>query len=88
MMILIAGPYRSGTGDDPEKMAANVRLMEQPKVDVRGLEARRPQDLLRRIMEQPHGPLEHRASVHFHKPIVGLYAAAIEWYARAAGRAN
>jgi ADP-ribose pyrophosphatase len=27
-MILIAGPYRSGTGDDPEKMAANVRLME------------------------------------------------------------
>jgi ADP-ribose pyrophosphatase len=28
MMILIAGPYRSGTGDDPEKMAANVRRME------------------------------------------------------------
>jgi len=28
MMILIAGPYRSGTGDDPEKMAANVREME------------------------------------------------------------
>jgi hypothetical protein len=28
MMILIAGPYRSGTGDDPEKIAANVRLME------------------------------------------------------------
>src|SRR5262245_36108477 len=27
-MILIAGPYRSGTGDDPEKMHANVRLME------------------------------------------------------------
>jgi len=27
-MILIAGPYRSGTGDDPEKMAANVRAME------------------------------------------------------------
>ncbi len=27
-MILIAGPYRSGTGEDPEKMAANVRLME------------------------------------------------------------
>src|SRR5687767_8411421 len=27
-MILIAGPYRSGTGDDPEKMAANVRYME------------------------------------------------------------
>ena len=28
MTILIAGPYRSGTGDDPEKMAANVHLME------------------------------------------------------------
>jgi hypothetical protein len=27
-LILIAGPYRSGAGDDPEKMAANVRLME------------------------------------------------------------
>src|SRR5688572_11222758 len=27
-MILIAGPYRSGTGDDPAKLAANVRLME------------------------------------------------------------
>jgi hypothetical protein len=24
----VAGPYRSGTGDDPEKMAANVRVME------------------------------------------------------------
>jgi ADP-ribose pyrophosphatase YjhB (NUDIX family) len=29
MMILIAGPYRSGTGDDPLKMAANVRAMEE-----------------------------------------------------------
>ncbi len=28
MMILIAGPYRSGTGDDPEKMAANLRRLE------------------------------------------------------------
>lgn len=28
MMILIAGPYRSGTGDDPKKMAANVDHME------------------------------------------------------------
>lgn len=28
MMILIAGPYRSGTGDNPEKMAANVQYME------------------------------------------------------------
>lgn len=28
MMILIAGPYRSGTGDDPEKIEANVHAME------------------------------------------------------------
>lgn len=29
MMILIAGPYRSGTGDDPQKMAANLKRLEQ-----------------------------------------------------------
>jgi hypothetical protein len=28
LMILIAGPYRSGTGDDAKKMEANVRAME------------------------------------------------------------
>lgn len=28
MMILIAGPYRSGTGDDPQKMADNLRRLE------------------------------------------------------------
>src|SRR5215208_2524273 len=28
MMILIAGPYRSGTNGDPEKMASNVHFME------------------------------------------------------------
>jgi hypothetical protein len=28
MMILIAGPYRSGTNEDPQRMAANVQLME------------------------------------------------------------
>ena len=27
-MILIAGPYRSGTGDDPERMAQNLRALE------------------------------------------------------------
>jgi hypothetical protein len=27
-MILIAGPYRSGTAGDPAKMAHNVRVME------------------------------------------------------------
>lgn len=29
MLILIAGPYRSGTGDDPQKMAENLRRLEQ-----------------------------------------------------------
>ena len=29
MMILVAGPYRSGTGDDPAKLAENVRDMER-----------------------------------------------------------
>ena len=28
LMILIAGPYRSGTNDDPEKMAQNLRHLE------------------------------------------------------------
>jgi hypothetical protein len=28
LMILIAGPYRSGTNDDPERIAENVRTME------------------------------------------------------------
>ena len=28
-MILVAGPYRSGTGDNPERMAENVRVMER-----------------------------------------------------------
>jgi len=29
LMILIAGPYRSGTGDNPEKMAANLARLEE-----------------------------------------------------------
>jgi ADP-ribose pyrophosphatase len=28
LMILVAGPYRSGTGDDPARLAANVAAME------------------------------------------------------------
>jgi hypothetical protein len=28
-LILIAGPYRSGTGDDPELMAQNLARLEQ-----------------------------------------------------------
>jgi hypothetical protein len=29
LLILIAGPYRSGTDDDPAKMAANLEQLEQ-----------------------------------------------------------
>ncbi|WP_207483565.1 DUF4406 domain-containing protein [Arenibaculum pallidiluteum] len=29
MMILVAGPYRSGTGDDPALIAANMRAMDE-----------------------------------------------------------
>ena len=28
LMILVAGPYRGGTGDDPEKIAANHRAIQ------------------------------------------------------------
>ncbi len=27
LMILIAGPYRSGTNDDPERMRKNLRAL-------------------------------------------------------------
>jgi hypothetical protein len=29
LMILVAGPYRSGTGDDPKLIAANMRAMDE-----------------------------------------------------------
>jgi hypothetical protein len=29
LMILIAGPYRSGTGDDPDLLDANLRALEE-----------------------------------------------------------
>ena len=29
MLILVAGPYRSGTGDDPELMARNLARLEE-----------------------------------------------------------
>ncbi|WP_437275093.1 DUF4406 domain-containing protein [Sorangium sp. So ce375] len=32
LMILVAGPYRSGTGDDPALIAANVRAMNDMAV--------------------------------------------------------
>ena len=34
MMILIAGPYRSGTNDQPELIAANVKRMTDTALDV------------------------------------------------------
>ena len=33
-MILVAGPYRSGTGDDPELIEANVAAMTQASLKV------------------------------------------------------
>lgn len=38
MMILVAGPYRSGTGDDPVKMADNVHHMESYALPIFRLE--------------------------------------------------
>jgi hypothetical protein len=34
MMILIAGPYRSGTNDDPTRMAANLKHLESVSYDL------------------------------------------------------
>jgi hypothetical protein len=34
MMVLVAGPYRSGTGDDPDSIAANMRVMNEAALDL------------------------------------------------------
>jgi hypothetical protein len=34
MMILIVGPYRSGTGNDPGKMASNLERLETTALEV------------------------------------------------------
>ena len=34
LMILVAGPYRGGTGDDPVKIQANVEAMEEMSLKV------------------------------------------------------
>jgi hypothetical protein len=34
LLILVAGPYRSGTGDDPAKIAANMHAMEEAALSV------------------------------------------------------
>src|SRR4051812_9207351 len=33
-MILVAGPYRSGTGDDPAPIAANMRAMDEAALEL------------------------------------------------------
>jgi hypothetical protein len=34
LLVLVAGPYRSGTGDDPDKLAANVDAMNRAALAV------------------------------------------------------
>jgi hypothetical protein len=34
LMILVAGPYRSGTGGDPAKIEANVRAMTEASLEL------------------------------------------------------
>lgn len=34
LMILVAGPYRSGTGDDPQLIAANVKAMTDTALEI------------------------------------------------------
>ena len=34
LLILVAGPYRSGTGDDPKKIEANLRAMVEASLAV------------------------------------------------------
>ena len=39
MMILVAGPYRSGTGDDPARMATNLRKLEEAALHLSAIQA-------------------------------------------------
>jgi hypothetical protein len=34
LIVLVAGPYRSGTGDDPQKIAANLEMLEKAALQV------------------------------------------------------
>ena len=34
LMILVAGPYRSGTNDDPQMIAANVKAMTDAALEI------------------------------------------------------
>jgi hypothetical protein len=34
LLVLVAGPFRSGTGDDPDRIAANVDAMNRAALEV------------------------------------------------------
>jgi hypothetical protein len=34
LLVLVAGPYRSGTNDDPERIAANVKAMTDTALEI------------------------------------------------------
>jgi hypothetical protein len=34
LLVLVAGPYRSGTNDDPDRLAANVATMNRAALEV------------------------------------------------------
>ena len=34
LLVMVAGPYRSGTGDDPEKIARNLARLEEAALEV------------------------------------------------------
>jgi hypothetical protein len=34
LLVLVAGPYRSGTGDEPERLEANVAVMNRAALEV------------------------------------------------------
>lgn len=34
LLVLVAGPYRTGTGDEPERLAANVEVMNRAALAV------------------------------------------------------
>lgn len=34
LLVLVAGPYRSGTGDDPDRLAANVDAMNRVALEL------------------------------------------------------
>src|SRR5919204_6152268 len=34
LLVLVAGPYRSGTGDDPDQLAANVDAMNRVALEL------------------------------------------------------